>query len=701
MRKRTMTSGTVALAAALVAFGLADRGTAAGPAVQDTPACGATVRVPTGTGTVPVELCVPTLGYDDTSVTLVWKKPARYDDVVDYRVYQDGRALGLAGANASTHSAAKRYVDQFYADDTAKFHVKVTQHTFRVTGLRPATAYRFTVRAVRADGTESADSNVVVRTTAAAPGKVVDLGAGATLGEVDAPATTAANTAAVQRAIDTCAAGSTSAYGCIARVPAGKVLVTGALFLHSNMTLEIPAGATLKGSPNAADYPLAKGYQLYSFKTNSTDDRRPPSLLNLLSASHRNGAVDARTGYDDARGVFRNVRVVGAGTLDGNGWKRLADLTDEGGRALPQYAAGTAGTFAGFASGILARNQVDAAVAEYGITAADEAARKTDVRNLYGNRRSSLTTFRGVKDIYVGGLTLRNPSFHGVMFLESENIVFADTVSQTFDVNNADGVEFGSSRGALVFDNYFDTGDDNVNFAAGQGKPYENGRPAEHIWVFNNYMREGHGMIAIGSHTGALVQNVLAEDNVAYLTDNGLRLKSTPATGGGARRITFRDNAMRSVGAKGAVSTAGGRSFTDGGGGSTNGNAFILTLSYSAGSNEFPNASRAAQFRDIVVRNVTLDNVDATQGSAAIQVDGYDGKDATLGYPETFHTGVVFERVRIKDAKPANISRLKSSRFTDVTVTIGGAPAPASWWGLTGTLPQTRFTTVSPAPAAG
>lgn len=34
-----------------------------------------------------------------------------------------------------------------------------------------------------------------------------------------------------------------------------------------------------------------------------------------------------------------------------------------------------------------------------------------------------------------------------------------------------------------------------------------------------------------GSHTGAWIQDILAEDNVMFMTDNGLRLKSTPATG--------------------------------------------------------------------------------------------------------------------------------------------------------------------------
>lgn len=287
-------------------------------------------------------------------------------------------------------------------------------------------------------------------------------------------------------------------------------------------------------------------------------------------------------------------------------------------------------------------------------------------------------------------MTLTNPAFHGVMFVESENMVFANTVTQTFDINNADGVEFGNSSNAVVFNNFIDSGDDNINFAAGQGKNYEGGVPQQYAWIFNNYMREGHGGVVAGSHTGAWIQDILAEDNVMFMTDNGLRLKSTPATGGGARRIVFRDTAMREVGTKNSV-TAGGQTFTN----NANGNPFILTLSYSAGSNVFDNASASARFRDITVNRVTVDNGSPSTGGAMISVDGYDGTDASLGYPETFHENVLFHAVKIANAKPASISRLKDSTFKDVTITNWGTSATP--WAISDVSGLT-FSNVKPAP---
>ncbi|MFA9440841.1 glycosyl hydrolase family 28 protein [Uliginosibacterium sp. sgz301328] len=633
--------------------------------------------------TVPQNPCVPALAYDDTSVTLVWNKPDVYTDVVDYNVYLDGAKLGSAAQNNTTNSVAKPYIDSFYADDTAGFHTKVTFQNFRVTGLTPDTYYTLTVRSVDGAGKESADSAKVVVKTAPTITRVYNV---ATLGAKGDGTTL--NTTVIQNAIDECSSGSTSAFGCKVVVPAdaasGKVFLTGALFLKSNMTLEIAEGATLRGTTDAAEFPLSKGYQLYSYFTNSTDDRRPPSLLNTLNPAHMNGAaaLTDHQGYDETRGVFQNIRVTGKGTLDGNGWTRTAtDTVDELGNGLAAFKAGSSSTWSTL--GLLAKNQMLAAQAEVGGTLTSEQN-----ANFYSNRRSSLATFRGVTNMYFGNLKLINPAYHGVMFVESENVVFTNTTTQTFDINNADGVEFGNSNMAVVFNNFVDSGDDNINFAAGQGKNYQNVVPQQNAWIFNNYMREGHGGVVAGSHTGAWIQDILAEDNVMFMTDNGLRLKSTPATGGGARRIVFRDIAMREVGTKNAV-TAGGKSFTN----NTNGNPFIMTLSYSAGSNVFENAANSAQFRDITVKRVTVDNGSSATGGALISVDGYDGADATLGYAETFHENVAFDTVKVTNAKPTSISRLKNSSFTNMTITNWGATA--SPWVISNS-PGLTFTNVTP-----
>jgi polygalacturonase len=80
------------------------------------------------------------------------------------------------------------------------------------------------------------------------------------------------------------------------------------------MTLEIAAGATLLGSDDPAQYPLDKGYYLYPY-SDHPQPRRPPSLINVLEAADKG---------ESPAGTFRNIRIVGQGTIDGNGWTRAS-----------------------------------------------------------------------------------------------------------------------------------------------------------------------------------------------------------------------------------------------------------------------------------------------------------------------------------------------------------------------------------------
>lgn len=108
---------------------------------------------------------------------------------------------------------------------------------------------------------------------------------------------TTLDTAALQAAITACAA----AGGGTVFVPAGRY-VTGSLFLESDVTLYLDAGATLLASENPADYPL-----IHSRWEGTEQETYAP----LITGSG-----------------LRNIAVTGRGTVDGRGavwWRMLRE----------------------------------------------------------------------------------------------------------------------------------------------------------------------------------------------------------------------------------------------------------------------------------------------------------------------------------------------------------------------------------------
>ncbi|MDQ0277869.1 exo-poly-alpha-galacturonosidase [Arthrobacter silviterrae] len=525
----------------------------------------------------PESLRIPALAFDESTVSLVWNKPEAYQDIVDYHVYQDGRLIG--SASKTTGSASLPYIDAFYADRSNAAQVKVVMNNFTVTGLSPDTKYRFTVRAVDSRGVESVDSKAAAQLTAKLPVvfNVSDYGAvgdGKTL-----------NTEAIQRTIDAATPGAT------VLIPEGT-FKSGALWLKSNMTFKVAANGTLLGSENAADYPW--NYRLYDY---STDER----FYSLINAQTFDGTA------------LENIRIVGPGTIDGNGWKQ-AGLDAEGFPVSTKSSSTTVNE-----NGILAAAQVKLA-AELGSPAPYPT-------------RSNLITLRGVTNAYYGGFTALNPSNHTLVNLDSNNVTVNDVKLLTFDDNNADGIEFAHGDGLTVYNTLFDTGDDCMNFAAGLGQQSVNEKSTKNAWIFNNYFREGHGAVVAGSHTGAVIENVTAEDNVLNKTEVGLRMKTNPTNGGGAQNFLFRDNAMKNIAKE----------------------AFIFTSEYSdanAAISVEP-ATQMAYFRNIRVENVTVDGVK----KESIKV---------VGTAAQSHQGIHFSNVRFIKGTKTNISFLEDSSFTNV-----------------------------------
>ena len=514
------------------------------------------------------DLQVPTLAYDESSIGLVWQKPEKYDNVADYNVYINGKLAGTARENYKVNAAwAAKYMESFYDYYTTQGNsdvdmVNVDIHAYRATGLQPDTEYTFKVVAIDKDGKElGTPQEIKQKTTAKAEVlNIKDFGAVETEGytsyDDEKNAIIEKNTKAIQAAIDACPEGGKVV---IPENTDGKVFVSGAVWLKSDMTLEV--NGTLWASPNSDHFEI--GFLMYPFYT----DTRGWGLVNAMTSDESN--------------PIKNVRVTGTGTLYGNGWKygagstmyedgytsnkgkntQAGDPTDTETWGLPRYMGG--GNVNVFYQGIQSKDSAYKYLKNTGkyddakieslrtattaaeATAAANGISKDDLKFAYATR-SSLLIMRNCENVYVGDITIENPSNHSVNILDSRNIATTNVKVFSYDGNNGDGLGYGCSQNVICWGNFTDTGDDNLGFGAsvGMGARDSEIQTNSEVWMFDNFLREGHGGLAAGSHTGNGIQDVLFEDTVMNHIDMAFRFKSAPTNGGFGANITMRDCAV-------------------------------------------------------------------------------------------------------------------------------------------------------------
>ena len=600
------------------------------------------VRFSSSTGSSNVTgLQVPTLAYDDESITIVWEKPEKYSNIADYNVYINGAFAGTARKNYEEHAEwADAYMKAFYEGYEKKNidMVNVDIHSFKATGLKANTEYTFEVRAIDESGKELGTSNLIKQKTTkkAEEFNIVDFGAktseGYTYYNDDINKFIENNTKAIQAAIDACSDGGKVI------IPAGTY-VSGAIYLKSNMTLELQDGAILWGSPNVEHY--ERNYLLYPYST----DTRSWSLVNAYSA--------------DETQLYENIRITGNGTIFGNGWK-YGKGTTVSDSILYQAANELDPTDSKYRLENWPTGKSDK-VLEQGILAAD-AFKKAKESGLTDSTayatRPNLVTLRGVDGIYIEGITVKNPAFHTIALLDSANVVSNNVKYITYDCNNADGIEIGNTTNALIFNNFFDTGDDSINFATGLGNGVQDShqKPSSKIWTFNNFIRNGHGgAIAAGSHTGAGITEMLVEDNVINLNEMPFRFKSAPVNGGGVFNVTIRDCAVANCK-----------------------QLFTMSTSYGDKNQAFAvePADKPAEFYNISAYNITADTI--TKHSFSLLADV-----AETYKPWHTHHNLYFQDIvctNITAQKSEEIKGCEDVEFNNVSLNWGSKiTTPTPW----------------------
>ncbi|WP_346863395.1 glycoside hydrolase family 28 protein [uncultured Draconibacterium sp.] len=289
------------------------------------------------------------------------------------------------------------------------------------------------------------------------------------------------STQAIQTAIDSCA-----------NAGGGKVVfdegsyLTGAIYLKSNVHLQIGEGVELRGVIGVDDFPDI------DTRVAGIEMRWPSAIINVLNQ--------------------HNVLISGKGTVHAQGryhweryWKLRQEYTPKGLRWASDYDCKRVRT-------ILVSESEN-------ITLKDLTLKQAGfwtVHLLYSNQ------------VTVDGIVIQNNiDGHGP---------------------STDGIDIDSSTKILIQNCDIDCNDDNFCLKAGRDADgIRVNRPTEYIVIKDCYSRKGGGLVTIGSETSGEIRHVYVTNLTANETNCAIRFKSAMTRGGGLSNIYISNIKMNNV----------------------------------------------------------------------------------------------------------------------------------------------------------
>ncbi|MBZ5537517.1 MAG: glycoside hydrolase family 28 protein [Acidobacteriia bacterium] len=292
-------------------------------------------------------------------------------------------------------------------------------------------------------------------------------------------------TVALQKAVDVCA----QAGGGKVIIPAGRYL-TSALFLKSNVHVEILAGAIL----------------LFT-----TDFDSVPTIQGRWEGIDRSVYASLFTGAD-----LENVSITGRGTLDGQGeawWKAFRTVRD-----------------------LRRKMGLD-----------DRESENPPGSLLKWGRPRMINLYRS-KNVLISGVTLINSPSWNIHPVLCQNVcIDGVTILAPADGPNTDGIDPDSCKDVRISNCAISVGDDCIIIKSGY-RYQERGVPSENITVTNCVFGTGHCGVGVGSETAGGVKNVAISNCVCDGTDRGLRFKTARGRGNVVENVRASNVVMRNVG---------------------------------------------------------------------------------------------------------------------------------------------------------
>jgi polygalacturonase len=283
-------------------------------------------------------------------------------------------------------------------------------------------------------------------------------------------------TAAIQKAIDTAAPKKAT----VSFKPG--TYLTGALFLKSGVTLDIPEGVTLTSSQDIKDFPEL------------------PTRIAGIEMTWPAAMINVRDQHD--------VAITGKGTIDGNGavwWKVFYDT-------LKIYQP----------KGLR--------------WAADYDAKRVRLMLIQNSENIHLG----------GGLTLRRSGFWTVQLLYSHDVSIDGLIIRNNEGGrgpSTDGIDIDSSHDIDVSHADIEANDDALCLKAGRDSDgLRVNRPTYNVKIHDSIIHRGAAAITIGSETSGGFHNIEAWNITAESgVPNGVLFKSAHVRGGHASDIRIHD----------------------------------------------------------------------------------------------------------------------------------------------------------------